>query len=107
MPYIMSEYFAPKPLRQMKTGRRKHEQLQHSQGKDNFSVTLAGQSSTVKDTTESNQVQLSAKKGKKIAHGQQPKYEREMEERMAGGREDKKCTQRYTGSSRNSNQWKR
>lgn len=48
----------------MNTGPGKHEQLQHSQGKDDFSIILAGQSSTVKNISESNQVQLSAKKEK-------------------------------------------
>lgn len=66
MPYI-SEYFTPNPFRQMNTGPGKHKQLQHSQGKD-FSVILAGQSSTVNNISESNQVQLSAKKEKKTKH---------------------------------------
>lgn len=58
----------------MNMGPGKHEQLEQSQGKDDFSVIMAGQSSTVKNISESNQVQLSAKKEK--AHGQQPKYEK-------------------------------
>lgn len=91
-----SAHFAPNPFRQMNTGPGKHEQLQHSRGKDDFSVIVGGQSFTVKNISESSQVQLSAKKErKKKAHGQQPKYEREKEKHMAAGRKEEVYTGVY------------